>query len=274
MAGDIFAKVGFHFIIRQWFKAQFAAPSPPQEQGWPSISKGNHTLILAPTGSGKTLAAFLWSVDQLLRQSLQSQSKGFSENIRGIHTLYISPLKALNNDIHRNLKTPLREIHRQAEQNGIISPPIRVAVRTGDTPPHVRRSMLRKPPHILITTPESFFLLLTSVRGRELFRHLSYVIVDEIHAISDNKRGVHLSLSLERLMPLCENEPIRIGLSATQKPLPRIAAFLGGQKFPSTNKRPTPRTVNIVNCGQRKQLNLKVITPVASFNELPDASVW
>ena len=274
MARDIFTKVGFHFITRQWFKTRFAAPSPPQEHGWPSISEGKHTLILAPTGSGKTLAAFLWSIDQLLRRSLQTESKGFSENITGIHTLYISPLKALNNDIHRNLQAPLREIRRQAEQNGIISAPIRVAVRTGDTPPHVRRSMLRKPPHILITTPESFFLLLTSERGRELFRHLSYVIIDEIHAISDNKRGTHLSLSLERLMPLCENEPIRIGLSATQKPLPRMAAFLGGQRFPSANKRPAPRAVSIVNCGQRKQLNLKVITPVTSFNELPEASVW
>ncbi|UCH21221.1 MAG: DEAD/DEAH box helicase [Deltaproteobacteria bacterium] len=274
MSQNILAKIGFHPVIKVWFNTQFAAPSPPQVKGWPSIAEGKHTLILAPTGSGKTLAAFLWSIDQLFRKSLETDAKGFLKNTAGVHTLYISPLKALNNDIHRNLQAPLRQIGRIARQEGIVAPEIRVAVRTGDTPPHIRQSMLRKPPHILITTPESVYLLLTSERGRELFRQVQFVIVDEIHSICTNKRGVHLSLSLERMMPLCEKEPIRIGLSATQKPLQRIAAYLGGQQSSSKNRRSTPRPVNIVDCGQRKHLDLKVITPVSSFDDLPDTSVW
>ena len=274
MSGNVFAKIGFHPIIRQWFDTQFAAPSPPQVHGWPSIAKGKHTLILAPTGSGKTLAAFLWSIDQLFRKSLAADTGNFLKNTGGVHTLYISPLKALNNDIHRNLQSPLRQISDQARQQGIVAPEIRVAVRTGDTPPHIRQSMLRKPPHILITTPESVYLLLTSERGRELFRQVQFVVVDEIHSICTNKRGVHLSLSLERLMPLCAKEPIRIGLSATQKPLRRIAAYLGGQLQSSKNHRSEPRPVHIVDCGQRKQMDLKVITPVSSFDDLPDNSVW
>ncbi len=274
MSKNVLAKIGFHPVIRQWFETQFAAPSPPQVQGWPSIAKGKHTLILAPTGSGKTLAAFLWSIDQLFRQSLAADSEGFLKNTAGVHTLYISPLKALNNDIHRNLQAPLRQINDIARQQGIDAPEIRVAVRTGDTPPNIRQSMLRKPPHLLITTPESIYLLLTSERGRELFRQVQVVVVDEIHSICTNKRGVHLSLSLERLMPLCAEEPIRIGLSATQKPLRRIAAYLGGQQRSSKKQRSVPRPVNIVDCGQRKHLDLKVITPVSSFEDLPDDSVW
>jgi ATP-dependent Lhr-like helicase len=274
MSKDVLTRVGFHPIIKSWFKNQFEGPSPPQENGWPSIAAGDHTLILAPTGSGKTLAAFLWSIDQLFRNSLTTDSQEFAANRDGVHTLYISPLKALNNDIHQNLKTPLREILYRARKKDCETPPIRVAVRTGDTPSHVRRTMLQKPPHILITTPESFFLLLTAERGRELFRTLKYVIVDEIHAVSSNKRGVHLSLSLERLMTLCRKEPIRIGLSATQKPLTRIAAFLGGQSYNGPRNKAIPRPVNIVDCGQRKQLDLKVITPVETFNELPESSVW
>ena len=274
MAKDILSKIGFHSVIKEWFQSQFDAPSPPQVQGWPSIADGKNTLILAPTGSGKTLAAFLWSIDQLFRKSLEADRKGFHKNRDGIHTLYISPLKALNNDIQRNLKAPLKQIGHIASQQGIGVPEIRVAVRTGDTPQHVRQSMLRKPPHILITTPESLYLLLTSERGRELFPSLQSVIVDEIHAICTNKRGVHLSLSLERLMPLCEREPARIGLSATQKPLRRIAAYLGGQKHSSAKGRAGQRPVNIIDCGQRKHLDLKVVTPVDSFDDLPDASVW
>ena len=202
MALNVFDSVGFHPIIKHWFAQRFAYPSPAQERGWPSIANEQHTLILAPTGSGKTLAAFLWSIDQLFRRSLNSESHLFSENLTGIHTLYISPLKALNNDIHRNLTVPLEEIQRLARTNRIEVPPIRVAVRTGDTPSHVRQSMLRKPPHILITTPESLYLLLGTERSRELFRELRYIIVDEIHAFSNDKRGVHLSLSLERMVPL------------------------------------------------------------------------
>jgi ATP-dependent Lhr-like helicase len=268
------SSVGFHPIIRSWFKDRFTFPSPPQQAGWPSIAAGNHTLILAPTGSGKTLAAFLWCIDELLRQTLQAGSQQDEAGSGCIHTLYISPLKALNNDIYHNLKTPLKEIRRLAAGGNLELPHIRVAVRTGDTPSHVRRSMLRLPPHILITTPESLYLLLGTGRGRELFRDLKYVIVDEIHAISGNKRGVHLSLSLERLMTLCRTEPVRIGLSATQKPLDRIAAFLGGQHFNGLKTKAAPRPVRIIDCGQRQDIDLKVLTPVKSFGELPESSIW
>ncbi len=265
--------VPFHPAIAQWFEKNFAQPSPPQEKGWPVIAAGEHTLILAPTGSGKTLAAFLWCIDDLFRTSLKTNEKDFSRNREGVHTLYISPLKALNNDIHRNLQEPLAGIRATAQELGVPSPPLNVAVRTGDTPANVRQSMLRKPPHILITTPESLFLLLTSNHGREIFRNLRYLIVDEIHAVSNNKRGVHLSLSLERLMALCEREPVRIGLSATQRPLERIAAFLGGQKK-SSHENFEPRPVTIVDCGRRKEMDLQVHAPVADFGDLPEASVW
>ena len=274
MSTNVLDSVGFHPIIKRWFKQRFAVPSPPQQSGWPVIAAEKHTLILAPTGSGKTLAAFLWCIDQLFRQSLKSDFDQFSENQSGIHTLYISPLKALNNDIHRNLKAPLKEIRLLAESNNIEIPKIRVAVRTGDTPAHVRQSMLRHPPHILITTPESLYLLLSTERGRELFRELKFVIVDEIHALSNNKRGVHLSLSLERMMMLCRTEPIRIGLSATQRPLERIAAFLGGQTFDESKNIYARRPVKTIDCGHRKDMDLKVVTPVKTFNELPESSVW
>jgi ATP-dependent Lhr-like helicase len=274
MALNVLDSVGFHPLIKGWFRARFSAPSPPQQAGWPSIAAGNHTLIMAPTGSGKTLAAFLWSLDQLFRQSLRPNCRQFSENASGVHTLYISPLKALNNDIHQNLQAPLREIRLLAENQGLEAPPIRTAVRTGDTPAHVRRSMLGHPPHILITTPESLYLLLSSERGRELFRGMKYVIVDEIHAVSPNKRGVHLSLSLERMMTLTQTEPVRIGLSATQKPLDRIAAFLGGQTDGGPTSPAVPRPVKIIDCGQRKDIDLAVATPVETFGELPESSVW
>lgn len=155
MALDVLDSVGFHPIIKHWFKHQFAEPSPPQQLGWPAIANAEHTLILAPTGSGKTLAAFLWSIDQLLRRSLSLPSQQFSQNPDGIHTLYVSPLKALNNDIHRNLTGPLQEIHQLTGSKPAVTPVprIRVAVRTGDTPAHVRQTMLHRPPHILITTP-------------------------------------------------------------------------------------------------------------------------
>lgn len=264
----------FHPAISRWFEGHFSAPSPPQSQGWPAIAAGQHTLILAPTGSGKTLAAFLWCIDDLFRSTIDLDAKEAARNRSGVHTLYISPLKALNNDIHYNLQEPLKGIRQAALEMNLDTPEIRVSVRTGDTPPHLRQSMIKKPPHILITTPESLYLLLTSAGGREMFRHLRYLIVDEIHAVCNSKRGVHLSLSLERLMTLCENEPVRIGLSATQRPLERIAAFLGGQRFLTAGDMATPRPVIIVDCGQRKDTDLQVIAPIEDFSNLPEASVW
>ncbi|MGD9898933.1 MAG: DEAD/DEAH box helicase [Calditrichaceae bacterium] len=274
MTKSIFEKSGFHPVVTSWFNDTFSKPSPPQIKGWPVIASGKHTLIFAPTGSGKTLAAFLWCIDHLFRLSLQSDPEIFSSNPGGVHTLYISPLKALNNDIERNLQAPLQGIAKYAAKAGITAPKIRAAVRTGDTPANVRQSMLKRPPHILITTPESLYLLLTSDRGRMLFRRLKYIIVDEIHNLSGSKRGVHLSLSLERLNALCETSPIRIGLSATQKPLERIAAFLGGRESALLKNHPEPRPVEIIDCGLRKDMDIRVLSPVESFGDLPDATVW
>ena len=266
--------MNFHPAVKNWFQQNYESASPPQEKGWPSIAAGRHTLILAPTGSGKTLASFLWCIDDLFRASLEIDEKQFSQNREGVHTLYISPLKALNNDIHRNLQTPLTGIRQAAKELEVDAPEIRTVVRTGDTPSHVRQAMVKRPPHILITTPESLYLLLTSQYGREIFHRLKYLVIDEIHAICSNKRGVHLSLSLERLMPLCDAEPVRIGLSATQKPLERIAAFLGGQTLDETTGLYQKRPVNIVDCGQRKKMDLRVISPLEDYTDLPEATIW
>ena len=202
----------FHPIVRTWFTRTYGEPSPPQELGWPHISAGENTLILAPTGSGKTLAAFLWAINHLVEQKLEGPIEP------GVRILYVSPLKALNNDIERNLEAPLRGIAEGARQLGVHLPDVSVAVRTGDTPQSRRAAMLRRPPEILITTPESLYLMLTSPRAREMFRTVQYCIVDEIHSLCSNKRGVHLSLTLERLQLVAEQEFVRIGLSATQRP--------------------------------------------------------
>ncbi len=264
----------FHPVISGWFRQEYDQASAPQIQGWPMIASGNHTLILSPTGSGKTLAAFLWCINDLFCQGLSQPGKSFQKNTSGVHTLYVSPLKALNNDIQRNLQTPLRGISRQAAATGLACPDISVVVRTGDTPAAVRRTMVKKPPHILITTPESLYLLLTSPRGREIFHNVHYLIIDEIHALSNNKRGVHLSLSMERLMSLSETEPVRIGLSATQRPLQRIADFLGGRKYRARDDTFRPRPVTIVECPRNKKLMLQVLSPVDDFSDLPQPTVW
>src|SRR5215212_8716688 len=232
----------FHPIVRKWFTETLGKPSDPQRKGWPAIATGAHTLILAPTGTGKTLAAFLWELNALIKAGLK-EPLGNS-----VHLLYISPLKALNNDIHRNLAAPLAELRRRFEEAGLDFPEIRIAVRTGDTPASARARMLRKSPHILITTPKSLNIMLTSLRGRGMFSATRAVIVDEIHAIAGTKRGSHLALSLERLEELIESPPQRIGLSATQRPLDEIARFLVG---PS-------RTTRIIDCGLVKQIELSV----------------
>jgi ATP-dependent Lhr-like helicase len=214
---------GFALAVRAWFSETFDRPTPPQVQGWPPIQRGENTLLLAPTGSGKTLAAFLWGIDRLFTKLAEG------EEPKGVELLYISPLKALNNDIERNLRVPLRGIRRVSERDlGVELPRLRVAVRTGDTPRSARQAMIRQPPHVLITTPESFYLLLTSPRAREMFRSVRTVILDEIHTLCGNKRGVHLALSLERLEHLAEGPIQRIGLSATIRPLEEVARFLGG----------------------------------------------
>jgi ATP-dependent Lhr-like helicase len=194
----------FHPIVRLWFAERFGEPTEPQTRGWPEIAAGRHTLIAAPTGSGKTLAAFLVCLDRLLKQWIDGT---LSE---GIDVVYVSPLKALSNDIQRNLQTPLAELSALAAQAGLGELPLRALVRTGDTPAKDRQAMLRKPPHILVTTPESLYLLITSAKSREVLRTVRTVIVDEIHALARDKRGSHLALSLERLASLCDTPPTRI----------------------------------------------------------------
>jgi ATP-dependent helicase Lhr and Lhr-like helicase len=253
----------FHPVVRGWFERVYGRPTPPQTLGWEAISAGRHTLICAPTGSGKTLAAFLWAINHLVEQHLREPLPP------GVRILYISPLKALNNDIARNLEMPLAGIAQEARVSGVGELHMRAAVRTGDTTQAERRSIVKKPPDILITTPESLYLMLTSRDARKIFTEVQYVIVDEIHALCTNKRGVHLSLSLERLQLLASQEFVRIGLSATQNPLELVAAFLGGERTPGI-----PREVNIVDAGGKKEMDLRVICPVPDFSLLPAEGAW
>ncbi len=264
----------FSPLVRAWFRSAYGEPTPPQAQGWLPIQRGDHTLILAPTGSGKTLAAFLWGIDALWQNLLAESSLPPRGATDGIRLLYISPLKALNNDIERNLRAPLEGIRAFAAREKIHLPPLRVAVRTGDTPASARARMLKQPPHILITTPESLYLMLTSPRARELFRTTRTVIVDEIHTLAGNKRGVHLALSLERLQRLAQARVQRIGLSATIKPLAEVARFLGGQELASSAAF-EPRPVTAVDARYEKKLDLEIVTAVDDFRQLGGAdSIW
>src|SRR5437762_939668 len=217
----------FHAAVARWFQAQFGSPTEPQRLGWPAIQSGGHTLIAAPTGSGKTLAAFLAALDYLFRKGLAGELRDET------HVVYVSPLKALSNDIHKNLEEPLAGIRAAIKASTGMDIPVRAEVRTGDTPAAKRQAIARKPPHVLVTTPESLYLLLTSVSGRKVLGTVRTLIVDEIHAVVGNRRGSHLALTMERLAALVKGPLQRIGLSATQKPIEEVAKFLVGHGGPA-----------------------------------------
>ena len=271
-----------HPLVAEWFVRRFGTPTEPQEQGWPHILAGRTTLISAPTGSGKTLAAFLACIDRLVRKALAGDLADRTE------VLYVSPLKALGNDIQKNLEVPLGEILALAGERGLLMPEIRTAVRTGDTLMHERRAMLKRPPHILVTTPESLYILLTAERSRAILRDVETLIVDEIHAVADDKRGAHLALSLERLDALCWRPPVRIGLSATQKPIEEVAHFLTGA-WPSAAKAahlegdfdrsaesaaPPEKDPVIVNIGHKRKLDLAVEVPPMPLGPIATNEMW
>src|SRR5882757_1778072 len=245
----------FDPIVQRWFTERFGSPTEPQILGWPEIAAGHDTLISSPTGSGKTLAAFLICIDTLVRAARALTLPDATQ------VVYVSPLKALSNDVHRNLETPLAEIARLAESEGIILQQIRTAVRTGDTPMPERVRMLKKPPHILVTTPESLFILLTAEQSRKMLATASTVIVDEIHAIADDKRGSHLALSLSRLDALAGRRLQRIGLSATVKPIEEVGRMLG----PSTR---------IVDMGHRRKMDLAVEIPRDPLSSIASTEMW
>jgi len=247
----------FHPAVSSWFEKTFDTPTPVQPPAWRSIADNKRVLIAAPTGSGKTLAAFLCAINDLV---LQSRHAPLQDKV---HVLYISPLKALSNDIEKNLRAPLEGIAAELSASGEIDHGIRAAVRTGDTPPGEREKMRRRPPHILVTTPESLYLLLTSVSGRDMLANVATLIVDEIHALAGNKRGSHLSLSLARLNALCGYEPARIGLSATQKPIQRIANYLCGGK-----------SCAIVDTGHRRQMDIQLELPESPLTPVLANAVW
>lgn len=245
----------FDPLICEWFATRFGAPTEPQILGWPEIFAGADVLISAPTGSGKTLAAFLTCLDRLVRAARAGQLANATE------VVYVSPLKALSNDIHKNLEVPLAEISELAARRGIQFSPIRTAVRTGDTPASERQHMSKERPHILVTTPESLYILLTAEKSRAMLASTSTVIVDEIHAMADDKRGSHLALSLARLDALAHVKPQRIGLSATVKPIEQVAEFL------SPNAR-------IVNVGHRREMELAVEVPRDELGPVASNEMW
>ena len=244
---------------RTWFEASFNEPTKAQALGWPAIADGNHTLIHAPTGSGKTLAAFLWTLDRLLTEPQPDKSSR-------CRVLYISPLKALAHDVERNLRAPLAGIrHASSRIGGPTLPTVDTFIRTGDTPPDARQRMRRNPPDILITTPESLYLILTSA-AREILRSVRWVIVDEVHAVAGSKRGAHLALSLERLEEVTDVPPQRIGLSATQRPLEAIGRFLGGGTIDDDGAW-VPRPVTLIDVPHDRDLDIQIVVPVEDMNE-------
>ena len=253
----------FHPLVRDWFRDRFGRPTPPQAAGWKEIARGRDTLIAAPTGSGKTLAAFLWSINQLVTHAEEAHD----------HTrvVYVSPLKALGNDIQKNLQEPLAEITRAGRRERLPLPDIRTAVRSGDTPAAERQRMISRPPHILITTPESLYILLTAERSRQILKRAHTVIVDEIHAVAGDKRGAHLALSLERLDALAGQPLQRIGLSATQKPMDDIARLLVGSR--RLGRGETPRCA-VVDVGHKRELDLSIDVPDQELGPITSHALW
>ncbi|MDH4329527.1 MAG: DEAD/DEAH box helicase, partial [Nitrospira sp.] len=280
---------GFHPLISDWFRSCVGEPTDVQVQAWPAIQSGSDALIAAPTGSGKTFAAFLSCIDQLFTQALARELADHT------HVLYVSPLKALSNDVQKNLQKPLAEIGQAALQAGLLMPELRVLVRTGDTPMTERQQMLRRPPHILVTTPESLFILLTAEKSRRMLQTVRTVIVDEIHALAPNKRGAHLALSLERLEALTLTKPQRIGLSATQRPIELVAKFLVGNRQPKTVSRQALPSTNsalstqssalvdasaltslctVIDVGHRRELDLAVEVPKDELSAVATTAIW
>jgi ATP-dependent helicase Lhr and Lhr-like helicase len=255
----------FHPVIASWFEQKFGSQTAPQEQGWPSIQSGAHTLIAAPTGSGKTLAAFLASLDSLFRIGLKGELTDATQ------VVYVSPLKALSNDIHKNLEEPLAEIRAALKAANGRDIEVRSAVRTGDTPQAARQALIKKPPHILVTTPESFYLLLTSESGRKMLSTVRTLIVDEIHAVVGNRRGSHLALSMERLAALVKHPLQRIGLSATQKPIEEVARFLVGARNLDENGKPLCK---IVDTGHKRAMDLALELPGSPLEAVMSNEVW
>ncbi len=252
----------FHPVVAEWVRRRFGGPTPAQAQAWPLIAGGRDVLVTAPTGSGKTLAAFLWALDRLVREAIAAG--GALPDRTSV--LYVSPLKALSNDVRRNLEQPLAEIRELAVELGHPAPEVRTAVRTGDTTARERRETTRRPPHVLVTTPESLFILLTSESGRRALRDVRTVIVDEIHAVAPDKRGAHLALSLERLQRLVAPASLqRVGLSATVRPLDVAARLLVG------SDRPSPAVVDV---GQRRDLDLGVLVPEDELGAVATNEQW
>jgi ATP-dependent helicase Lhr and Lhr-like helicase len=255
----------FHPAVARWFEQTFGSPTEPQVRGWPAIQSGRHVLISAPTGSGKTLAAFLASLDMLFREGVEADLQDET------HVVYVSPLKALSNDIRKNLQEPLAGIRALLNETNGREIDVRAEVRTGDTTAAQRQALIRKPPHILVTTPESLYLLLTSDSGRRILSTVRTLILDEIHAVVDDRRGAHLGLSVERLAALTKNPLQRIGLSATQKPIEAVARFLVGTR---TVDDAGNTDCEIIDIGHRRELDLAIELPGSPLEAVMSNEVW